>query len=160
MQPTEKKLCKDNIQRVLTHLHLDNLISLTDADDPEHPDRVYGWPIGPALRRRLRQEGWAHDPNLIAGAMHGEGSDSYREPTGVHPALQIVFHPDPDYNAQSDGGPQYEFAELDLDLSAPVDVADTIGHAAEVLDNLMHSKKTDQEKIARLLDRRFRTQEV
>lgn len=142
---------KDNVMRVLNQLGMSGLVDITR----EEGDRVFAWPIGPGLRRRLRAEEWMRDPGVIAGQMHGDGSESYREPSGVHPALQVVFHPDPDFDKEKDGGPQYEFVEIDLDKSAPVDVVDGVGHAVEVLHNLLHKEKTDQQMIAMMLDRRF-----
>lgn len=137
---------RTNVERVLSELGLLQYVSITD--DASEPDRVYGWPIGPYLRRHCVENKWVHDLKMAAEHHHGEGSDSFREPGGFHPALQVVFHP-------QDFG--YESVELDLDFSAPgVDVVDTLRHAAEVIGNAVHHAKTDQAEIAAMLDKRFR----
>jgi len=150
---TRPVTARDNVTRALAHLGLDDLIAITR----EEADRVFGWP-DPRLRERLEARGWLRDPNLIAGRMHGSGSRSYRDPSGEHPAMQIVFHPDP----RAATGPgaasctNLDFVEIDLDFSAPgVDVADTVRHLGEVAHNAWAHCKTDQNEIARMLDRRF-----
>jgi hypothetical protein len=106
---------KQNIEQVLYHLGLTEYIKITK----EAEDRVFGWP-SPELHKILQDRGWIYDPNLIAGGMHGTGSKSYREPEGVHPAMQIVFHPFISSLEMETFNPaSIEFVEIDLDFSAP-----------------------------------------
>ena len=132
---------RENVERVLHHLGLSGSVVLTG----EGTDRVWGWPVGDTLRKYVEEHDWHRDLKPAAEHFHGADSDSFREPDGCHPAMQIVFHP----------CPAGEFVEIDLDESAPVDVVDALWHAKEVLSNALGRKQTDQNVIAGLLDKRF-----
>lgn len=129
-----------NIARGLEHLGIANLVTITRADE----DRVWGWPTL-LLELFCKGAGWVTDPKFAAEHEHGEGSRSYREPSGCHPAMQIVFHP---CAAGS-------FVEIDFDYAAPVDVVSDIIHAGEVIGHAITRGKTNQDTISKMLDRRF-----
>ncbi len=130
-----------NVTRGLDYLGLSAFVTITRAD----VDRVWGWPT-PDLEFSCKARGWLTDPGFIAESDHGEGTRSYREPGGCHPAMQICFHPQL-------GG---EFCEIDYDLAAPeADVASAIIHLGEVIDHAITHGTTDQDRISRMLDKRF-----
>jgi hypothetical protein len=136
----------DNINRVLSHYGLRDNFVATDV----RPDRVYGWPTDDAILRHMVLNRWPADPGCVAQEEHGTAI-SYREPGGVHPALQACVHIAPP------GYPWPYYLELDLDFHAPniKHPFATIQHGGEVLHNLITHSTTDQAEIARLLDRRF-----
>jgi hypothetical protein len=130
----------ENITRGLRAIGLDSLVVITRPDE----DRVWGWPTG-ELEEYCKAHGWFTDPAFVAEHEHGAGTRSYREPYGCHPALQICFHP----------SPAGDFVEIDYDYAAPVDLAGLLEHGAEVLHNAVAGSKTDQQRVAALLDHRF-----
>lgn len=133
-----------NISRVLHHLGLGKSVVITEA----HEDRVFAWPVDDSLMRHVVLHEWPQDPKRSVEHYHG-GRISFREPGGVRPALQAVFHP------ASEGSPWLYFVELDMDEAAPNTMLGLIRHGWEVLRNTITGSKTDQAKIARMLDERF-----
>ena len=130
----------DNVQRILRHYGLDKDVSITRTE----PDRVFGWSCHSRILEFVIAHNWNPDDRVIAGAAHGT-QYSFREPGGVRPALQICFHPYID---------KY-FLEFDLDYASPAGgFWSFLTHAKEVVLNFLTRTKTDQEKIARLLDKR------
>ncbi len=110
-------------------------------------DRIYGWSVGDKLRKLTKY--WTPDPGFASGFFHGAGSESFREPEAVMPAMQISFHPDPNSGA--------EFVEIDFDYAAPLggDVASLAVHAWEVCYHWLSGRKTSQERIRKMLAGRF-----
>lgn len=135
----------DNVLRVLEHLGLAESLAITRAEE----DRVYAWPVNDELLRTAVLGEWYQDFKMVVEGYHG-GRISFREPRGVRPSMQVVFHP-----ADSVGQPWPYFLEMDMDESAPTGVLGKIRHGWEVLRNSTTRRKTDQQRIAELLDRRF-----
>jgi hypothetical protein len=137
---------KDNVLRMLAHYGLQDSINITRVS----PDRVAGWPTSEALRDFLVANKWAVCLDKITSINHGNGH-SFREPGAVHPAMQIVLHPD-------DNSVIWPYwVEIDIDFWSPLggDLVSLVGHTIEVAHNTIHHDLTDQEKISRLLDVRF-----
>jgi hypothetical protein len=131
----------DNIVRGLKALGLDDAVEITSLDE----DRVWGWPVGSRLFAYMIQNKWNLDISAAADSFHGT-KYSFREPGGVHPALQICYH----------AHKEKPFVEIDFDLSAPNGgIGSFFGHAWEVVSNTVLRRKTDQARVAKLLDKRF-----
>lgn len=130
---------RENIARVLAHLGLSDAVVIT----AEEADRVYAVPVDGTIRRYVREAGWTKDPT-DPSALHDGALESWREPGAVIPALQVCF--------LRDGR-----MEMDLDIAAPLggDVVSFVVHAAEVARHWLSRTKTDQKRMARLLDKRF-----
>jgi hypothetical protein len=128
-----------NIERALAHLGLLSCVVITAEAD----DRVYGIPVDGSLRRYVREAGWRKDPGDPSG-LHDGALESWREPGAVIPALQVCF--------LKDGR-----VEIDLDIAAPLggDVVSFVVHAAEIAWHWLTRSKTDQKRMAKLLDKRF-----
>lgn len=132
-----------NVLRVLKHLGVERSIRITLVK----ADRVFGWPVSDELLRHVVLNQWRQDPPADVQRMHG-AFISFREPD-VRPALQVVLH----RADNSDAWPY--FVELDLDENAPVGAWGEIRHGWELLRNAVTRRKTDQAKIAAMLDQRF-----
>ena len=134
----------DNVIFWLKAHELQGSICITSNAD----DRCYAWPRGNQLLNYMVENGWNPDPNWAGELMHGT-QYSFREPGGVHPAMQVCVHPAIGKN------PPY-FFEIDFDLSSPAGgIGDFFVHAGEVIIGLFGSK-TNQEKVAELLHERLK----
>jgi hypothetical protein len=140
----ETPTSRDNIERVLYHLGLSGAVDITKSD----PDRVWGWCPDDRLLQYCIFHRWYQDDVIMEEHFHGEHSQSFRE-RHVRPALQVVFHP-----IFIPGPDAKYFVELDIDYISPTGFG-IIRHIGEVLANTLLRRKTDQEKISRLLDKRF-----
>jgi hypothetical protein len=134
---------RQNITRTLRYLGLLDAIEITS----EAEDRIYARVVGGgALVRRVLDPAnpWTHDPSGC-NKLHPGALESYREPGAVMPALQICFHP-------------HGMVEIDLDLANPLggDVVSAVVHAAEVFWHAIAGRKSNQQRIARMLDKRFK----
>ncbi len=109
-------------------------------------DRAWGWPKDPLTHLT---SSWPRDPSDSAAHFHGIGTISTREPGAVLPALQVCYHPDQEHGI---------FAELDFDYAAPLggDLTSFFTHAWEVVYHTLTRTKTNQARIARMLNKRFR----
>jgi hypothetical protein len=144
--------CLENVCRILVHLGLADSVTVTRCD----AGRVWAWPLdqegraNDLLLRHVVLSAWNVDIPEMAASMHGTRM-SFREPRGVNPALQVCFHPAPPTH------PADYFLELDIDFHAPDwrHPIGLLGHGIEVLKNWATRGKTDQEKLAVALDRRF-----
>lgn len=112
----------------------------------EEKDRVWGWPTADLVEM---VKGWDSDPGELEEFFHGQGSVSFREPGGALPALQVVFHPEGVSNLL------FGFVELDFDYASPLSKNWFLHVFVEVPSNLLWKMKTNQDKVAKLLDRRF-----
>ena len=128
-----------NVWRVLLHLGIAGYVVITKVDE----DRVWGWADHRLLDYMVSHE-W--DPDERASALHIHGTKyGFREPGGVRPALQVLLHP---------SGARY-FVEMDLDYASPSGgFTSFLTHATEVIYNFVTRKKTNQDKIAALLNKR------
>jgi len=129
---------------MLRYYGLDRHVSITKVET----DRVFGWAYDSKLLEFAISNGWNPDDRFSAGITHGT-QFSFREPGGVRPALQVCFHP---YHTPTTSS---YFLEIDLDLASPAGGWRSFFiHAGEVIANLITRKKTDQDKIAKLLNKR------
>ena len=145
---------RQNLDRLLARLGMDGMIVFTR----DGPDRCFGWPrfySSEACRKcpvlHVVLNGW--NPELRESAEYFHGTESsFREPGGVTPALQVSFH------KTAPGHKVPYFVEMDIDLAAPDwrHPVRLLQHAAEVSWNAATGQKTDQERVAKLLDQRFR----
>jgi len=125
-------------------LRISDYVILTLADRY----RAFGWPVGGKLRKLT--EKWDQDPFDIEEYLHGEGAQSFREPGGVFPAMQVNYF-------AGDPATGVEFVEIDFDYASPL--ADPISfliHAGEFLWNWLGGNTTNQETVRKLLEWRFR----
>ena len=136
---------RENIERLLRHLGLEDAVVITR----ELEDRVFGWPVGDKLLTRMLAENWPRDPKRVSERFHGS-SVAFREPGDPVPALQVVLHFHPERT-----WPARYFVELDLDEGSPYGLRGALRHAWQVIRNALTGGKTDQDRIARLLDRRL-----
>lgn len=143
-----------NVLRVLAHHGLADSVALTKAED----DRVFGWATDSRLLESVVLNRWPMDLDNSAEHYHGTAI-SYREPGGVQPALQICVHSVRTGDEANAEGRKY-FLEMDLDYAAPSirHPISLLKHAVEVVANAVTHGKTDQIKIAAMLDRRFGTE--
>lgn len=135
----------ENVTRLLKHYGLETDVVITSVAE----DRVFGWPTTSRILDFMIVRGWNPDDRLTAGVHHGT-QFAYREPGGVRPALQICFHP----HTSSIGGPAY-FLEIDFDYASPAGgIGSFFIHVWEVICNFLTRRKTNQQKISRLLNKR------
>jgi hypothetical protein len=138
----------DNVTRWLAHHGLLGTIDITSNEE----DRCYGWPKSHDFLGYMVENEWDSDAAWAANMQHG-GKRSFREPGGVHPCLQVVFHPVKLEERKK--MPWVYFVEIDFDLSSPLSgPLDLIEHSGEVIVGLT-GKKTSQQQVADLLDKRF-----
>jgi len=153
----------ENVRRVLTHYGIDDWVDIIiDPDgfpwvpdreayhyEPSDYDRCYGWPRDPEkFLSWFVKEGWDTDASRFSDMAHG-AKVSFREPGNWHPALQVCFHPHKDAY-----GPYY--VEIDLDYSAVTgNVVSVLWHFWEASYNFVTQAKTNQQKISKMLDKRF-----
>lgn len=141
---------RDNILRVLRHYGWEFLINITE----EGPYYVKAWPMTDGLLKNITLLDWPQDPNFASQYFHGT-KVAFREPGDVSPALQVCFHPLFDRYDKI----RCYFIEIDLDYHAPVGLKGKIRHGLEVLGHKILGKKTNQEKVAKMLDKRFKKHE-
>lgn len=165
---TSEPTAQQNILRVLRHLGLADSVTITDPEG-KYPNKFFCWPRGDGLIKRAVLKRWKRDPKFAS--MHFHGTDAaFREPGGVHPCLQVCFHETADYVVQCERHgvvppewltpefvqAQEYFIEIDLDESAPgKNPINLLWHGAEVLRSQMFGKSTDQNRIAKLINKRF-----
>ena len=130
---------KDNLGRILRHYGLESHVALTRYEE----DRAWGW-AGGRLFDLIVAQGWDPDIGAVAQGLHGS-KVAFREPRGVRPALQVCFHPYKDAY----------YVELDFDYASPSGGFTSFWvHTWEVLHNWWTGAKTNQAKVAKLLDKR------
>ncbi len=141
---------KSNILWALRSHGLDESVTVTQVLE----NKVFAWPVNSktglvdhSLMIYVMLNDWPQDPNFASLHFHGTRS-AVREPGGVHPALQVCFHPSP-----NDLYPY--FVEVDLDESAPRGLRGALWHGYEVLKGRVTGRKTDQTRIFNLLCKRF-----
>jgi hypothetical protein len=131
----------DNIMRGARALGIDHMFCVLSAG----ADRILGVPyaspesISITPLETFCRAHWQRD---AINTLHGPGVRSYREANGLHPAMQICFRPD-------------GMVDIDYDYAAPVDVVGAFWHWGEVLMNRLRRSKTNQKRIAAMLDKRF-----
>ncbi len=132
-----------------------SIIVIQDAAWNKDPSRIYAWPVGTTLYDFCSK--WDADRPEVASVLHGKTEASFREPGGVPAAMQVCFKPvrlpwslTPEYA----GHPVY--CELDHDYRSPLSgFKGLFVHAGEFAWNKVTRSKTNQAKIARMLDERF-----
>jgi hypothetical protein len=136
-RPVQAVTAAQNITRALSTLGLMPGVEIIEARE----DRVIAQ-CTPIFQTYVRSY-FTRDPGKPT--LHPGAVESWREPGAVMPALQVCFL-------------EGDRAEIDLDLAAPLggDVASLVVHAAEVLWHWATRSKTDQVRIARMLDKRFK----
>lgn len=136
-----------NIERMLRHLGLFESLEVCAVEE----DRVWAWPVDDRVLRHVVLGGWGKDNKQVAELNHGTRT-AFREPGRVMPALQICFHP------MLDGAetPWPYKLEIDFDQCSPYNGPDhAVGHFLEWFQNKTLRRKTNQRKIAELLDKRL-----
>lgn len=137
---------RENIERGLKAI---GLACYVGSIVEERADRIIAIPspyLEDELKRRC-EPGYAPDScwkrDAVVSGSHGKGVRSYREASGCHPAMQICFRKDGKIDVD------YDYA------AAGVDVVSASWHSWEFITNWLTGRKTDQRRVASLLDRRF-----